>query len=455
MQIINGRRIEAFSCYMKNVPEKVPQYQKEVFDLFGMELTQELTDLPFHDYWLDYKINSLEFDIAIFFDIDCIPLKPGLYEYIVSKIEDNNSIIGVEQVNQTRSPDFVYAAPACFGITREVFEKMEKPSFRLKDEYDCGGEFSWGGDVVGGVLCDSKFTNIHIENQFNGLLISRFANVWIDKFFGRSWELSGGAGGCGLYLGIATTAAPALAMGVDLWMTNSTIYGYSSDGVTPALDYGIFIEDCDSVSIMRCGVNACQHEGLTIRKSGASGYSTANMFLTEMLCDATLLGHAAKITEVNNLQMANCWFASAGSKSGGSTSARGLSMLSCENFNITGTRFVSNQATGLYLDLCYGNVAGCIFTLNGLGNASGEKNGIYVNQTSIAHRSVNISGCHEFGSDTYSILTSDTAALLMLTGNYFETAVSLGVTPKVDVGNLWAYFKIKLKVHYVCMLTRI
>ena len=143
MQIINGRRIEAFSCYMKNVPEKVPQYQKEVFDLFGMELTQELTDLPFHDYWLDYKINSLEFDIAIFFDIDCIPLKPGLYEYIVSKIEDNNSIIGVEQVNQTRSPDFVYAAPACFGITREVFEKMEKPSFRLKDEYDCGGEFSW------------------------------------------------------------------------------------------------------------------------------------------------------------------------------------------------------------------------------------------------------------------------------------------------------------------------
>jgi hypothetical protein len=24
-----------------------------------------------------------------------------------------------------------------------VFEKMGKPSFRLQDEYDCGGEFSW------------------------------------------------------------------------------------------------------------------------------------------------------------------------------------------------------------------------------------------------------------------------------------------------------------------------
>lgn len=141
--IINGRKVEAYTCYMNNIPNSVVEYQKKVFDTFGMEINQELTDLPFHDYWLDEKINSLDFDILIFFDIDCIPLKPGLYEYIVDQISDNNSIIGVEQVNQTRSPNFVYAAPACFGITKEVFLKMNKPSFRLKDEYDCGGEFSW------------------------------------------------------------------------------------------------------------------------------------------------------------------------------------------------------------------------------------------------------------------------------------------------------------------------
>lgn len=140
---INGRNVQAFSCYMNNIPKRVVEYQKQVFDNFGMELTQELTNLPFHDYWLDYKINSIDFDILIFFDIDCIPLKPGLYEDIVNKISDNNSIIGVEQVNQTRSPNFIYAAPACFGITKEVFEKMNKPSFNLKTEYDCGGEFSW------------------------------------------------------------------------------------------------------------------------------------------------------------------------------------------------------------------------------------------------------------------------------------------------------------------------
>lgn len=142
--IINGRNVQAYACYMKNIPENVIKYQKMVFDHFGMELNQELTNLAYHDYWLDEKINSLsDFDVLIFFDIDCIPLKHGLYEYIVDQIYDNNSIIGVEQVNQTRSPNFVYAAPACFGITKNVFNKMNKPSFRLTDNYDCGGEFSW------------------------------------------------------------------------------------------------------------------------------------------------------------------------------------------------------------------------------------------------------------------------------------------------------------------------
>lgn len=141
--IIKGRNIKSFSCYMKNIPEKVIFYQKKVFDLFDMELNQELTNLPYHDYWLDYKIKNTDFDILIFFDIDCIPLKYGLYEYIVDQISDNNSIIGVEQVNQTRSPNWIYAAPACFGVTKIVYDKMNKPSFRLNPYYDCGGEFSW------------------------------------------------------------------------------------------------------------------------------------------------------------------------------------------------------------------------------------------------------------------------------------------------------------------------
>jgi hypothetical protein len=149
MSIINGRDVQAFSCYMSNIPKNVVEYQKKVFDLFNMELNQEITNYPFHDFWLNEKISNLNFDILIFFDIDCIPLKPKLYEYIVDQIKDDNTIIGVEQSNQTRSPDFIYAGPPCFGITKKVYDKMQHPTFNLTDDWDCGGEFTWKAKEYG------------------------------------------------------------------------------------------------------------------------------------------------------------------------------------------------------------------------------------------------------------------------------------------------------------------
>lgn len=140
---INGRKLDIFSCHMNNIPENVIIYQKKVFDYFDMELNQEFSPHNTHHEWLDYKINNIDFDIIVFFDIDCIPLKPKLYEYIVQQIEDNKSFIGIEQANQDIDYNFIYAGPACFAITREAFEKMNKPSFKITKNYDVGGEFTY------------------------------------------------------------------------------------------------------------------------------------------------------------------------------------------------------------------------------------------------------------------------------------------------------------------------
>jgi hypothetical protein len=139
---IKGRNVQSFSCYMDNIPENVAIYQKKVFDKFDMSLIQELTNLEYHHEWLNEKIKSTDFDVLIFFDIDCVPLKLGLYEYIVDSINDNNSIMGVQQVCYNKNKDFIYAGPACFAITRSVYEKMNKPTFDLSDDYDAGGEFT-------------------------------------------------------------------------------------------------------------------------------------------------------------------------------------------------------------------------------------------------------------------------------------------------------------------------
>jgi hypothetical protein len=133
--------IKIFSFYQDNISDKIVEYQKKVFDYFNINLIQEHNNDLNHPEYLDFKINNEDFDVIIFFDIDCIPLKHGLIEHIVNELSDNNSIIGVEQANQ-HNPNNIYAAPACFGITKNVFEKLEKPSFKYIKTHDVGGEFT-------------------------------------------------------------------------------------------------------------------------------------------------------------------------------------------------------------------------------------------------------------------------------------------------------------------------
>ena len=172
-QIINNREFQIYSCYNLNVSKELVNAQKSVFNIFNMNLTQELTNLQ-HPEWLDKKINDLKnFDIIVFFDIDVIPLKPNLYNYILEQIGDDNSIIGIEQAANHLDPNFVYAGPACFAFSKKTYEKLKKPSFMHNYRADTAGEFTFSAKKYG---VNVKFFNI----------ISSLTNQWKckSKFFG-------------------------------------------------------------------------------------------------------------------------------------------------------------------------------------------------------------------------------------------------------------------------------
>jgi len=141
--IIDGRLVKAFCCYFTNIPKEMVEIQKKVFDKFGMHLNQELSRVP-HGIYMDNIMKNIDSDIYIFFDIDAIPLKPGLYEYMVEQIKDDNSLIGIEEAPNHVDYRNVYAGPACFGITRVVYDKIGKPTFMGKaGRCDTAGELTF------------------------------------------------------------------------------------------------------------------------------------------------------------------------------------------------------------------------------------------------------------------------------------------------------------------------
>jgi hypothetical protein len=132
---IKDKKVGVFSCYFNNIHPDLLIYQKKVFEHFNMLINQELEndylingmlERANHGKYLDRIIKTVDADIFIFFDIDAIPLKNGLFEYIVNELSDNNSIIGVEQSFYFQDK---YAGPACFGISKNTYEKLGSPSF--------------------------------------------------------------------------------------------------------------------------------------------------------------------------------------------------------------------------------------------------------------------------------------------------------------------------------------
>jgi hypothetical protein len=141
-QIVNGREFQIYACYNSNVNKEMVEDQKKIFNLFNMEITQELTNLH-HPAWMQQKVKSLnDFDIVVFFDIDSIPLKPGLYEYILEQIKDGNSFIGIEQSRDSSDPNITYAGPACIAVTKTTYEKLGNPTFMNTHRADSAGELT-------------------------------------------------------------------------------------------------------------------------------------------------------------------------------------------------------------------------------------------------------------------------------------------------------------------------
>lgn len=144
----------AFSCYFNIINPEVAIYQKKIFDLFETPINQEFGIFREHGEYMDNIIKNVDSDVYIFFDIDAIPLKKNIFEYIVDKIKDGNSFIGIEQGILFGDMN-TYAGPACMGISKIVYEKLKRPTFCTIPEKNC--------DTAGGLTYAAKENDVDVK----------------------------------------------------------------------------------------------------------------------------------------------------------------------------------------------------------------------------------------------------------------------------------------------------
>ena len=140
---INNKRVCVLTWFNHDIGLEIQQTQETVFKHLNLNIDCYLDPSLTHAKFMDYSLNNFDSDIFIFFDLDCIPLDDRIYDNIVEELLKEECIIGIEQTANHLDSNFIYAGPACFGITKEVYGKLGSISFDGTGRSDIAQEHTY------------------------------------------------------------------------------------------------------------------------------------------------------------------------------------------------------------------------------------------------------------------------------------------------------------------------
>jgi parallel beta-helix repeat protein len=286
-----------------------------------------------------------------------------------------------------------------------------------------------------GALTKSKFHDLEITKQVNGLGIKKYAFVTINDSI--IWD---GVGTSGRAVQFGQTTSSNINQGSEARCRNVQVYGNDLAGSAARYAAGFWIEDCDAVELEGCGTGAIAGSGCVIQ-ANASGHSPSNHFFYGCIFDATDTGHCLHMTgggNILNVKVNATWFASAGQMVG-TSNGNGLRFdaAAWAGGEISGCNFYNTRGTGLFIDTSAAGitVTGNTFSSCGLGNVAGNNDGIYVDVDLSAPGPVICGNFEGGGAPGSSIKTSSTANRLVITGNAGLAGTDYGSAPNVNANN--------------------
>ncbi len=145
-----GSRLAIITLYSASRTTLI-EAQRKVFDHF--DITSNQIECPFpaqsHGWFLDRVVEQTisQWDYFIILDSDAIPLRADFVTQIWDKIKDGETLFGGAQqsnhifVNGTTQ--HVYASSSFIAFSRNLFEKLGRPSFDHGPRGDCCEELTW------------------------------------------------------------------------------------------------------------------------------------------------------------------------------------------------------------------------------------------------------------------------------------------------------------------------
>jgi hypothetical protein len=133
-------KVAITSFYDSNVHIDIVRYQMDVFNKFRIVLNQIKSSETHYDN-LNIFIN--DYDIYVFFDIDCIPLNADVIPYLISRASSDTLIGCAQRANHKNNNQHIYAGPYCLAFSSNLYNKIGRPNFAPTKRGDTAEELTY------------------------------------------------------------------------------------------------------------------------------------------------------------------------------------------------------------------------------------------------------------------------------------------------------------------------
>jgi hypothetical protein len=157
--IMKKRAIFTYSNHQ--IEDKISYLQKQMIGKFNKNKLCKYEYLHYKkpdgemtpDQVIEYGLEKLFYEdnyhTILMLDIDCVPLSEHALDYTFQRAEEGVLIGNVQRSNHLDNGKHIYPAPSCIALTRDMYEKLGKPSWKPNARSDIGEELCYEAEKQG------------------------------------------------------------------------------------------------------------------------------------------------------------------------------------------------------------------------------------------------------------------------------------------------------------------
>jgi len=144
-------RAVVVSFYMPNIARRVIAAQRQALKRFVPDdvAIEQIRTLRNHGDALTRFMRETRYRTVLFLDIDCIPIRPGAIEGLLTMAEQGHLAGAAFRANHRDNGQHIYAGPFCLAVTREVYQRLGNTDFAPSRRGDVAEELTFAAEKVG------------------------------------------------------------------------------------------------------------------------------------------------------------------------------------------------------------------------------------------------------------------------------------------------------------------